>query len=139
MNRNTMKSVGAILAGLVAGVLVSIGTDLLMQKLGVFPGFDSPFLFTTWMLVLATLYRSVYSVGSSYLAAALAPNRPMQHAMILGTIGFVVSIIGFIVMRERSASAPWYPIALIVLALPCAWMGGKLFVIRRSTQSVSDN
>jgi len=29
----------------------------------------------------------------------------------------------------------WYPIAIVVTALPCAWLGGVLFRLRRGEQS----
>jgi hypothetical protein len=48
----------------------------------------------------------------------------MGHALALGGVGVVVSIAGAIIMR--GAGPPWYPLALVVLAMPCAWLGGKL-------------
>jgi hypothetical protein len=91
---------------------------------GIFPSFSQPALFTTPLLLLATAYRSVYSVAGCYLAARLAPDRPMRHALALGGVGVVVSIAGAIIMR--GAGPAWYPLALIVLAMPCAWVGGRL-------------
>ena len=26
----------------------------------------------------------------------------------------------------------WYPLLLVVVSIPCAWLGGKLFVMRRA-------
>jgi uncharacterized membrane protein len=124
---NTMKSTGAVLAGLIAIVVLSVGTDFALETLGVFPSFKEQSehgLYIGWMLVLATIYRSIYAVVGSYLTATLAQNRPMLHAMILGIIGLVLSTIGAIVMWDKSPA--WYPISLIILALPCAWLGGKL-------------
>ena len=46
-------------------------------------------------------------------------------ALALGGVGLVVSIAGAIIMRE--AGPTWYPIALVVIALPCAWVGGALY------------
>jgi hypothetical protein len=37
----------------------------------------------------ATLYRTLYGIAGAYLAARLAPNRPLMHALILGFLGFV--------------------------------------------------
>jgi hypothetical protein len=52
----------------------------------------------------------------------------MMHALIGGAIGLVVSAIGAIVTWNRGpAFGPhWYPVALVVIAMPCAWLGGKL-------------
>jgi len=78
------------------------------------------------MLVLALAYRSIYAVAGGYVTAMLAPNRPMRLAIILGIIGVVVSILGAIATWGKELSPHWYPIALIITALPCAWLGGKL-------------
>jgi len=76
--------------------------------------------------VLATTYRIVYAILGSYVIARLAPNRPMQHALLGGAIGLLVSIIGAVATWNRDLGPHWYPVALAVTALPCAWLGGKL-------------
>ena len=48
-------------------------------------------------------YRGVYTVLGSYIAASLAPNRPMKHALALGVVGFVANILG--------AVATWMQVA----------------------------
>jgi ABC-type xylose transport system permease subunit len=51
----------------------------------------------------------------------------MRHALILGAIGFVVSLAGAITATTMVDLGPaWYPIALVLTALPCAWLGGAL-------------
>lgn len=122
--RSIPRSIGAVLAGFIAVVVLSIGTDAALVAAKIFPPLDQPTLFTTPLLLLATVYRSIYSVVGSYLAARLAPNRPMGHALALGALGFVAATAGAIIMRDHGPA--WYPIALIVLAMPCAWMGGVL-------------
>ncbi|HXY52836.1 MAG TPA: hypothetical protein VEI01_25545 [Terriglobales bacterium] len=79
-------------------------------------------------LLLATLYRTLYGVAGSYMAARLAPNRPMRHALVLGVFGLVVSTAGAVATwnRQPSLGPHWYPVALIVLAIPTAWVGGNL-------------
>jgi hypothetical protein len=80
------------------------------------------------LFLLATAYRIVYAVAGSYIAARLAPDRPTQHALVLGVVGLALSIAGAV---ETWNAGPelgprWYPLALIATALPCAWVGGKL-------------
>jgi hypothetical protein len=123
MNKNSLKSIGAILIGFIAGFILSIGTDIVLNKIGLVK--MDPFNYNVWWIILLVIiYRSVYNVLGCYIAAALAPDRPMRHAMILGTIGFAISIVGTIVMWDKPPH--WYPISLILLTLPCAWIGGKL-------------
>lgn len=123
---NKFKSIGAVLAGFVTVVILSVGTDFVLESLGIFPPPDLG-LFVTWMLVLALAYRSMYTVAGGYVTAKLAPNQPMRHAVILGIIGIVAGTLGTIANLDKSTpSTAWYPIALIITALPCTWFGGKL-------------
>ena len=92
---------------------------------GAFPRFDQPNAFTTLMLLIATAYRSAFAVAGSYIAARLAPDRPMGHALALGFVGLVASTLGAAAMWGFGPA--WYPLALIVVALPSAWCGGKLY------------
>ena len=137
MNKNTLKSIGAVLAGIFSGIILTIGTDIALHAIGVFPpwgasmvGFDGP-------LLLATVYRTVYGVLASYIIARLAPDRPMQHALVGGGVGLAVSILGAVLTWNKGpASGPhWYPLALIVLAIPQAWAGGKLRLMQLPARS----
>lgn len=123
-----VRSIGAVFAGMIIVVLLSLGTDVLLRAIGLFPPgsqrmSDSQF-------VVATIYRVVYTIIGAYITAALAPARPMQHALFYGFIGFGLSVVGFLGYLShpemRALGPSWYPVALIVTALPCAWLGGYL-------------
>ena len=127
-SRRIGQSIVAVIAGMFVGIVITLGTDVVLHAVGVFPpwgasmvGFDGP-------LLLATAYRTVYGVLGSYIIARLAPDRPMQHALVGGFLGLVVSIVGAAVTWNKGpAFGPhWYPLALIVLAMPQAWAGGRL-------------
>ena len=120
-----LKSIGAVLAGMIFIVATHTLTDFVLESLGIFPSPDTG-LHTTWMLVTATVYRSIFNVGGGYVTAALAPDRPMLHAIILGSIGTAIGAAAAVVFIPMNLSPAWYPIALAVLALPCTWLGGKL-------------
>jgi hypothetical protein len=131
-SRRIGRSIGAVLAGMFSGIILTLGTDVVLHAIHVFPpwgqsmvGFDGP-------LLLATVYRTVYGVLGSYIIARLAPDRPMQHALVGGFVGLVVSILGAAVTWNKGpAFGPhWYPVALVVLAMPQAWAGGKLRVMQ---------
>jgi hypothetical protein len=126
--RGILRSVGAVLAGAATGIVLSLGTDLALHAAGIFPALNEPAKFTSSLLLLATAYRTVYGVAGSYLTASLAPNRPMGHALALGALGLVASTVGAITMWN--VGSHWYPLALIVTAMPTAWAGGKLYVMR---------
>jgi hypothetical protein len=121
-----IRSIGAVFAGLLFIVILSLLTDVVMHATGVYPPWfqympDSLFL-------LATAYRVVYSLLGSYLTARLAPQRPMLHALILGVVGMVLSLAGALATWNKGPEfgPKWYPITLIAIAVPLAWLGGKL-------------
>jgi hypothetical protein len=117
--------VGAVAAGIVAIFVLSLGVDVMLHAAGVYPPLGRPF--SSRLCLLATAYRILFAVAGGYITARLAPDRPMQHALIYGCVGVVLSIVGAIVTWNGGpAYGPhWYPIALIVISLPCAWLGGK--------------
>jgi hypothetical protein len=121
--RRTLRRVGAVLAGLVAIFAVTTAIDAVMHATGVFPPFDAPPM-AGGLFLLAFAYRLIFGVAGSYLTARLAPDRPVQHAMVLGTIGLALSIAGAVAFW--GAGPAWYPIAVAASALPCAWIGGRL-------------
>jgi hypothetical protein len=124
MTNTILKSIAAVLAGIIIVVVLSVATDGLLKKAGVFPAGSDPALFLPWMLALALAYRCVYSVISGYVIAKLAPLKPMRLVIIAGIIGFAASVLGVIAAWDQSAH--WYPIALAITALPATWLGGKL-------------
>jgi hypothetical protein len=130
VNKEILKSIGAILAGFVTVFVLSVVTDFVLESLGVFPPQNEPTSYAWWMLPLALIYRSIYSVAGFYLAAILAPSRPMRHAIILGCIGVLFAALGAIANWDKSAN--WYPVALVLVTLPCAWLGGRLVEIRKN-------
>jgi hypothetical protein len=124
--RRILRRIGAVLAGLLAIIILSSATDMALHATGVFPPSGQPM--ADALFLLATAYRIVYGVAGGYLAARLAPDRPMQHALTLGVVGLAISIAGAVATWNAGpAFGPkWYPLALIALALPCAWAGGRL-------------
>lgn len=119
-----LKSIGAVLAGFITVVILSVGTDYILETVGVFPPQNQPELFVGWMLIVAFLYRSIYAVVGGYLTAVLAPHSTMRHVTVLGILGLIGGIMG--VIAGWDLSAHWYPIALAVTSFPLVYMGGKL-------------
>jgi len=125
-----LRSVGAVVAGLVGIFAVTTGVDLVMHATGVFPQLGAPPM-SHALFLLAFAYRFAIDVAGSWLTARLAPRRPLHHALVLGAIGTVLSIAGAVAMWD--ANRAWYPLALAASALPCAWLGGRL-VERRAVR-----
>ena len=80
------------------------------------------------LFVLATAYRTIYTVAGGYITARLAPNKPMGHVWTLGVIGLLAAIAGTVATWNKGPEfgPKWYPLALVALAIPSVWLGGKL-------------
>lgn len=124
--RRILRSIGAVLAGLLFVIIITTATDALMHATGIYPPFGQPMADSLFLLALG--YRTIYGIAGGYITARLAPNRPITHALILGIIGFVLGLAGTLATWNRGPEfgPKWYAITVIVLAIPTAWIGGKL-------------
>lgn len=123
--RLRLQSVVALLAGFAAVVVLSVATDAVFHMAGVYPANGAP-MNEVGDNGLALAYRCVFGALGSYIAARLAPSRPMRHALILGLIGTALATLGVVATWNLNLGPHWYPIALVVTALPMAWIGGAL-------------
>ena len=122
---NVLKSTGAVLAGFIF-ILISHSTvDFILEATGIFTPPSQGF-HTTWMVVTATIYRTLLSIIAAFITAKLAPSAPMKHALVLGLIGLAICTAAAIIVIPMDLSPAWYPIALAVLAVPAAWFGAML-------------
>ena len=129
--KRTGRSVWAIVAGFLVVAVLSTAMDAVMHATGIFPPMGEPMSDSRFLL--ATAYRVALAILGCYVTARLAPARPMKHALIGGTIGLVLATIGAVATWNAGpAFGPhWYPLALVVTALPCAWLGGRLFLAQQ--------
>jgi hypothetical protein len=126
-----LRSVAAVVAGALTGIVLSIGTDALLRAVGFLPA--PGVAASSAALLAATAYRTLYGVLGAWLTARLAPYRPMTHVLVLGALGLAANCAGTLATWNKGpAYGPhWYPLTLIVLALPTAWFGGKLLLMQR--------
>lgn len=124
--RRPLRSIWAVLAGLLFIFIVTTVVDVVLHATGVFPPWGKPM--SDGLFGVATAYRIVISIAGCYIAARVAPDRRMGHALVLGAIGVVISAIGAAVTWNRGPEfgPHWYPLLLVVVSIPCAWVGGKL-------------
>ena len=81
--RRLLRSLGALFAGFLVVVVLSLGTDAALHAAGVFPPWGEPM--ADVLFLLATAYRTLYAVVGTYVTAWLAPHRPMAHALAGGS------------------------------------------------------
>lgn len=122
------KSIWAVVAGVLFIIVVTTLVDIALHAAGVFPPMDQPI--DDALALLATSYRIVISVGGAWLTARLAPGKPMKHALILGAVGVVLGLVGVVATWNLGLGPRWYPISLVVLAVPQCWLGDRLYEVQ---------
>lgn len=131
-SRRIGRSIGAVFAGILAIIVLDNGFDFILHGTGVYPPFGQTMADGLFLLALA--YRTVDGILGTYIAGRLAPRHPMVHALTLGGIGVVLSSLGVLATLSGGPEfGPlWYPLALVAVTLPCAWIGGRLADTRRN-------
>jgi hypothetical protein len=124
--KRRLRSTVAVLVGFIAVFVLSVATDEVLHLLRVYPPWNQP-MYGTGLVLLALSYRLVYTVVGGYITARLAPQNPTRHALILGAVGTLVATVLAIATIPLHLGPNWYPIALVVTALPCTWLGGALY------------
>ena len=118
-------TIWAVVAGVLVIIVATTLVDIALHAIGVFPPMSQPI--NDALALLATSYRVIISVGGAWLTARLAPAQPLKHAMILGYVGVVLGLVGLVATWNLGLGPRWYPIALVVLAIPQCWAGGKIY------------
>jgi hypothetical protein len=122
-SRRIGRRVLAVLAGLLANAIPATAIDAALHASGVYPPVGVRMSDALFLLALS--YRLVLGVAGSYLTARLAPDRPVHHALALGVVGVLLGIGGTVAFWNQGPA--WYPLALVALTMPCAWLGGRLY------------
>jgi hypothetical protein len=128
MNTTILKSIGAVLAGFIFIGVTHTGIDAILEGIGVLP--KGNLYVSTPLILFVIFYRAIFSLAGCYLTAKLAPKNPMKHALVLGGIGTLLSAAGAIVTADMNLGPAWYAWSLVIIAIPVAWLGGKLYLMR---------
>jgi hypothetical protein len=122
--RRIGASVGAVIAGFVTTFVLSSAIDAVLHATGVYP--RAGVRMSDGLFGLAVLYRGLAAIAGGWVTARLAPSRPMRHALILAALGSVAGLGGVAVAVTHPELGPlWYPVLLLVTALPCIWLGAR--------------
>jgi hypothetical protein len=134
MSKNVLKSIGAVLAGLIFIGVTHSAIDAILEGAGVLP--KGHLNVGAGLILFVILYRAIFSFAGCYLTAKLAPGTPMKHSLILGGIGAALSATGAIVTANMNIAPAWYAWSLVVIALPIARLAGKLYKVRNAKDAV---
>lgn len=120
--KNTFKSIGAVVAGLLASILLTTITDYIMITMGVFvPG---P-IFDTGTILLLLTYRTVFNAIGFFVVGKLAPQNPNKHMLVLLGIGMCLGLVGTYFARDLGPL--WYGLGIVVLSVP-AYFAAKYVI-----------
>jgi MFS family permease len=129
------RSIWAVAAGFLATAVLSLGLDVVMHATGIFPGWGQPM--SDGLFVWATAYRMAFTILGGYVAARLAPRNARRHVLVLGILGSIAATIGLVATWNAGLGPRWYPVLLLITAMPCVWAGGRLSTRTMSQASSS--
>ena len=117
------RSILAIVAGFVLTGALIVGTTFAVTA--AMPGaFDARQVPTsTGILLLMHLYVAVYATLGCWVAARLAPSRPMRHAMIVGVLGCLVNLAN---PNIWSMYPLWSNLVSVTTPLLWGWIAGTI-------------
>jgi hypothetical protein len=124
-----LRSVGAVVAGILFIVVVTTLVDEVLHIVGVYAPWGQALDHGDSAIALS--YRLVIGILGGWLTARLAPRNPIRHVVTLGLIGTAMAALGLMVTWNLDLGPHWYPISLVVTGLPLSWLGGKLYERRR--------
>ena len=118
------RSIFAIVAGFLFIGALAFGADMVVRS--VRPDAFAPDGSTDNipMLIFMLAYVALFAISGCYLAARLAPDRPMRHALILGFLGLIFNIAGTAANWDHAPV--WYHVVALLMVMPYAWLGGML-------------
>ena len=126
--RSWIRSVLAILAGVITWMVLAFGTDVLMTQ--VFPDrfvYGEPVVHTPILLLLAT-YSLGYAIVAGAVTGRLARQRPVRHALALGIVQLVLA--GTATYLQVNVAPVWYHVLVLSLTVPAHVLGGWLWARR---------
>jgi len=135
--RRLGRSILALIAGIVVGIVLSVGTDWGLHLIGLVPAPAQNVRWPNQLLLLAAVYRSIYGVIAGYVIARLSPNRPMGHSLLAGALGTLVCTLAAFATWSSTVGQHWYGVALLLTALPTAWIGAKLRLMQVRTETIA--
>ncbi len=124
-----MRSIGAVAVGFLFIAVLSFGSDILLRV--TFPD-DIDVqgeIVSIRVLALSLTSAALYATVGCYLTARLAPSRPMWHALVLGVLILIFTVLNTGVLWMLAAM--WYKLASLAIVMPCAWIGGWLAELSR--------
>lgn len=125
-----LRRILAVVTGFATVAVLSVGTDAVLHKTGIFPA-TAPAM-TTGLFALAATYRAVFTVLGGVIATVVSDDRNYRPALILSGLGFLGGLAGVGAWFTAPDLGPlWYPVTIWISAIPCTLLGAWLVLRRR--------
>lgn len=118
-----MRSVAAVAAGY---LVFAVSAVVLFQVSGRAPHAAVPTSFLMW----STAYGAAFAALGGFLAARVAPSRPVRHAAAVGLVIFALALASL--LASPAGDSVWSQIAAMAVMAPAAWAGGRFAATRAS-------
>ena len=123
-----VRSVGAVLAGMVIWAVLWIGTNVVLAA-----GFPETIVagepITSLAMLLSLIGLSVvYSIGAGFVTALVAARREVAHALALGVVQLGLGI--YFEVTSWALLPVWYHLTFLALLVPATVGGGWLHAMR---------
>lgn len=121
-----IRSPAAIVAGIGVNVALSVALDGAFQGLGVLPASGQPM--SDLLHLLPFSYRIGIAILGFYVAARMAPSRPLLHSVVLAAIAFALTLASTIAAWSKvgAVEPQWFQLAMLTLLFPMAWLGATI-------------
>jgi len=123
--RSIARSIVAVLVGIVTAAALSLAADQVLHVLHVFRPWGEA-TYTAGPFALAVAYRGAFGVLGFYVTARLAPRHPTRHVRIAAAVALVPALGGVMAALTSNMGPVWYPVALVLTIVPCAWVADRL-------------
>lgn len=133
MGGSAVRSVAAVIAGFVATVVLSVACDAIVRMLA--PGAFGPDGRTPGPVVAAGVaYTLLSAIAGGFVAALIARRREVMHALVLGTLGAVATLLIIVAAPATQRTVGMFVSAMLVI--PATVLGGWLRARGRSGTGV---
>jgi peptidoglycan/LPS O-acetylase OafA/YrhL len=132
MLRSTLAIIGGYLAMVAVVGLCTYGLMLLTPSW--FPGAAPP---AGPFLAVNIAYSVIAALAGGYVAAWIAPQRPVKHAVMLAVFALVMSIVSAVLQGDRQPR--WYQVLLAVCMPMVIVLGGWVRGHQRSRHGTESN
>jgi hypothetical protein len=126
---SVIRSICAVLAGIVVLTVASFAIEAVVNPLllRLFPrALPNPaaIAFNPYASLVTLVYTSLCIVAGGYVTAWIANRAPIQHAIIMGVVEALLTVMAMLHFRGMAPLRNW--IATLILTIPVASLGGVL-------------